>query len=147
MVDRGDAPDLAQIGAYADHAAAGDLYRVSDLLSIPVQADFVPELSRAGEVNRVQYGMPFAASTRLLFYNKKLFVKAGISRPPTTWNQLAADARALKSAGVTTPYALPLGPEEAQAETPQWLLSGGGGYTDSIGNYDLDSVENVATFG
>lgn len=147
MVDRGEAPDLAQIGAYADHAAAGDLYRASDLLSIPVQADFVPELSRAGEVNRVQYGMPFAASTRLLFYNKKLFAEAGISRPPTTWKQLAADARALKDAGVKTPYALPLGPEEAQAETLQWLLSGGGGYTDSIGNYDLDSVENIATFG
>ena len=146
MADRGDAPDLAQIGAYADYAAAGKLYRVSDLLSIPVQADFVPELSRAGEVDRVQYGMPFAASTRLLFYNKKLFAKAGISRPPKTWNQLAADAHALRTAGVSTPYALPLGPEEAQAETLQWLLSGGGDYTDSIGDYDLDSVENVATF-
>lgn len=147
MVDAGDAPDLAQIGAYADYAAADKLYRASDLLSIPVQADFVHELSQAGELNRVQYGMPFAASTRLLFYNKKLFAKAGISHPPTTWEQLAADARALKSAGVTTPYALPLGPEEAQAETLQWLLSGGGGYSDSIGNYDLDSAENVATFG
>jgi multiple sugar transport system substrate-binding protein len=28
----------------------------------------------------------------------------------------------------------------------QWLLSGGGGYTDDIGTYTLDSTENVSTF-
>lgn len=45
------------------------------------------------------------------------------------------------------PYALPLGPEEAQAETMQWLLSGGGGYTDTnVGTYGIDSAENVETF-
>ncbi|WP_371277199.1 hypothetical protein [Streptomyces albidoflavus] len=37
------------------------------------------------------------------------------------------------------PYALPLGPEEAQAETLNWLLSGGSGYTDDLGSYTLDS--------
>ena len=44
------------------------------------------------------------------------------------------------------PYALPLGSEEAQAETMQWLLSGGGGYTENLGtSYGIDSAENVAT--
>ena len=41
MVDAGDAPDMAQIGAYADYAAKGQLYRADDLLSIRTQADFV----------------------------------------------------------------------------------------------------------
>lgn len=93
----------------------------------------------------MQYGIPFAASTRVLFYNKTLFAKAGIT-PPTTWSELAADAKALKDEGVKYPYALPLGPEEAQAETMQWLLSGGKGYTDDIGTYTIDSAENVQTF-
>ncbi|MCW7942441.1 ABC transporter substrate-binding protein [Streptomyces hygroscopicus] len=145
MVAAGNAPDLAQIGAYADYAAAGELYQADDVLSIPAQADFLSELSDAGKVKRVQYGMPFAASTRLLFYNKTLFSDAGIT-PPTTWSELAADARALKAKGVKFPYALPLGPEEAQAETMQWLLSGGDGYLDGFGSYNLDSTQNVATF-
>ncbi|WP_079102374.1 extracellular solute-binding protein [Streptomyces sp. TP-A0356] len=145
MVAAGDAPDMAQIGAYADYAAAGRLYRADEVLSIPSQADFASELSDAGKVNRVQYGMPFAASTRLLFYNRTLFSEAGIT-PPTTWSELAADARALKAKGVKFPYALPLGPEEAQAETMQWLLSGGDGYLDGFGSYNLDSTQNVATF-
>ncbi|MEU2712421.1 extracellular solute-binding protein [Streptomyces sp. NPDC007205] len=148
MVAAGHAPDLAQIGAYADYAAAGKLYPASELLSIRTQADFLSQLSDAGQWNHTQYGIPFAGSTRVLFYNKTLFTKAGIT-PPTTWDELAADARALKAKGVKYPVALPLGPEEAQAETMQWLLSGGNGgtgYTDDIGTYTIDSAPNVNTF-
>ncbi len=145
MVADGEAPDLAQIGAYADYAAQDKLYSADDVLSIPTQADFLAPLSKAGVVNRVQYGMPFAASTRLLFFNEKLFKSAGIT-PPESWSELQAAAKKLKSRGVKIPYALPLGPEEAQAETYQWLLSGGGGYTDNVGSYDFDSKQNVDTF-
>jgi multiple sugar transport system substrate-binding protein len=143
-VAAGDAPDMAQIGAYADYAAKGELYKVDDLLSIPVEANFLSQFTDAGQLDLTQYGMPFAASTRLLFYNKTLFAKAGLT-PPGTWSELAADARALKAEGVKFPYALPLGPEEAQAETMQWLLSGGDGYTDDVGTYTIDSAQNVRT--
>ncbi|MEU3887783.1 extracellular solute-binding protein [Streptomyces sp. NPDC029041] len=145
MVAAGDPPDMAQIGAYADYAAKNQLYKADDLLSIPVQADFVGQLASAGQVKGVQYGMPFAASTRVLFYNKTLFAKAGIT-PPESWKDLAAGAEALKAEGVKYPYALPLGPEEAQAETMQWMLSGGGGYTDSVDSYAIDSPQNIDTF-
>ncbi|MBV2354709.1 extracellular solute-binding protein [Streptomyces sp. J2-1] len=146
MVAAGHAPDLAQIGSYADYAAAGKLYEVSDLLSIRTQADFVAQLADAGRWKYAQYGIPFAASTRVLFYNKTLFADAGLT-PPADWSQLASDAAVLKSRGVKFPYALPLGPEEAQAETMQWMLSGGGnGYTDDIGTYTIDSPQNVNTF-
>ncbi|WP_345621712.1 ABC transporter substrate-binding protein [Streptomyces ziwulingensis] len=145
LVDAGRAPDMAQIGSYADYAAKDLLYRADDLLSIPTQANFVSQLATAGQVKGVQYGLPFAASTRVLFYNKTLFAKAGIT-PPESWEDLAEAARALKAQGVKYPYALPLGPEEAQAETMQWLLSGGGGYLDTVGTYGLDSARNVDTF-
>ncbi|MFI1731357.1 extracellular solute-binding protein [Streptomyces acidicola] len=146
MVAAGKAPDMAQIGSYAEYAARNQLYETGQLLSIPVQADFLPQLSDSGKVRRVAYGMPFAASTRVLFYNKKLFADAGITDTPQTWNDLAEDAAALKANGVKTPFALPLGPEEAQAETMQWLLSGGAGYTDGVGSYKLDSDANIETF-
>lgn len=143
LVKDGHAPDLAQIGAYADYAAKDQLYSADQLLSIPTQADFTAE---AGEYKRVQYGMPFGASTRRLFYNKKLFSQAGITSPPASWDDIAHDAQLLKARGVKMPFALPLGPEETQAETMQWMLSGGGGYTDSIGKYTIDSPENVKAF-
>ncbi|MDP5313680.1 ABC transporter substrate-binding protein [Streptomyces poriferorum] len=145
MVKDGKAPDIAQIGAYADYAKAGKLYSADEMLSIPTQANFLPKLADAGRVSRIQYGLPFVASTRLLFYNKDLFSQAGL-KAPRTWGDIASDAGALKQRGVTYPFALPLGQEESQAETMMWMLSGGGGYTDDVGSYDIDSEENVRTF-
>ncbi|WP_314174954.1 ABC transporter substrate-binding protein [Streptomyces winkii] len=148
MVAAGRPPDVAQIGAYADFAAQHRLYSAREVLSIPVQADFLPALAEAGEVRRVQYGMPFVASTRLLFYNKTLFAAAGLDpgAPPRTWGQLAHAAERLKAAGVKIPYGLPLGPEEAPAEALMWILSGGGSYTDKVGNYTIDAAANIKTF-
>ncbi|MFF9016419.1 ABC transporter substrate-binding protein [Streptomyces sp. NPDC014870] len=146
MVKAGQAPDIAQIGAYADYAAAGELYSADELLSVPVQANFLAPLVAAGEHKRTQYGLPFAASTRLLFFNQDLFDEAGISKPPTSWDELAAAARKLKAKDVKYPFALPLGPEEAQAETLMWLLAGGDGYTDGSDRYRIDSEQNIKTF-
>ncbi len=145
MVEAGDAPDIAQIGAYADYAAGDKLYPVDELLSIPVQANLLAPLAEAGEVGRVSYGIPFVASTRLLFYNQTLFNRAGVE-PPKTWDEIESAAKALKQRGVKYPFALPLGNEEAQAETMMWMLSNGGGYTDSVGSYTIDSVQNIEAF-
>ncbi|MHC3532589.1 extracellular solute-binding protein [Streptomyces sp. DT7] len=145
MVKAGKAPDIAQIGAYADYAKAGKLYSADQMLSVRTQANFLPVLADAGRVSQIQYGLPFVASTRLLFYNKKLFGQAGLDAPKT-WSDIAGDAAALKQRGVKFPFALPLGQEESQAETLMWLLSGGGGYTDDVGSYNIDSEENIKTF-
>lgn len=146
MVKRGEAPDIAQIGAYADYVKDDKLYSADELLNIPTQANFLGQLADAGKVNRVQYGLPFVASTRLLFYNEKLFSEAGLDAP-RTWADIESDAAALKAKGVPTPFALPLGSEEAQAETMMWLLSGGGGYTETADDsYSIDSTQNVDTF-
>ncbi|MDT9682018.1 extracellular solute-binding protein [Streptomyces sp. TRM76323] len=145
MVERGEAPDLAQIGAYADYAHEGKLYPVDTLVSVPTQANFLPMLRQAGEVDRVQYGLPFGASTRMLFFNEELFDKAGAA-PPADWDGLRTAARKLEAKGVKFPFALPLGSEESQAETMMWLLGGGGGYRDTTGTaYQIDSPANVQT--
>ncbi|MEV6311591.1 extracellular solute-binding protein [Streptomyces sp. NPDC051840] len=145
MVKADEAPDIAQIGAYADYAEAGKLYTADQMLAIRTGSNFLPSLTDAGKVDGDIYGLPFVASTRLLFYNKGLFAKAGLGAPQT-WDDIESDAAALKQRGVTYPFALPLGQEESQAETLMWLLSGGGGYTDDVGNYDIDSPANIATF-
>jgi multiple sugar transport system substrate-binding protein len=146
MVKAGKAPDIAQIGSYADYAAEGRLYSADDIFPISMQADFIPSLVSAGSVHRVQYGIPWASSSRLFFYNKTLFKEAGIKRAPATWADVAHDAAKLKDHGVKVPYGLPLGTEEAQAESLMWMLGASGGYTDSVGGYTFDSIENVAAF-
>ncbi|MCX5557425.1 extracellular solute-binding protein [Streptomyces sp. NBC_00038] len=143
LVKQGRAPDVVQTGSYAEYASEGLLYSADELLSIAVQGSFAPSLTEAGQVQRTQYGLPFTASTRLLYYNKDLFARADLE-PPTTWDELVAAAEVLKAWGVKYPIAVPLGPEEAEAETLTWLLAGDGGYTQG-GTYTLTSDANVST--
>ena len=146
MVKDGHAPDIAQIGSYASYAAAGQLYSADDLFTVSEQADFLPALADAGSVDRVQYGIPWVSSSRMFFYNKKLFDHAGISKAPKSWDDVEHDAKLLKADGVKDPYGLPLGTEEAQAEALLWMLGNDGGYTDSVGSYTFDSAANIDTF-
>jgi multiple sugar transport system substrate-binding protein len=48
------------------------------------------------------YGLPIAASARAMYYNKELFEKAGIAKPPATWTELQDDARKIKALGSGT---------------------------------------------
>ncbi|MEU9860632.1 extracellular solute-binding protein [Streptomyces sp. NPDC047971] len=145
MVEEGNAPDVALMGAYSDFAAQDRLYAASEVLSIRAEANFLPPLADAGSVDGTLYGLPFVASSRLLFYNEELFEEAG-AEPPKTWSDLKDAAVALKDEGVLYPYALPLGPEEAHAEALIWELSNGGGYTDTNGRYSIASERNTQTF-
>ncbi|MGW0401867.1 ABC transporter substrate-binding protein [Streptomyces sp. NPDC003002] len=145
MVKAGNAPDIALMGSYSDFAAQGKLYSADELLSVTTEANFLQPLAEAGSFRSTLYGLPFVASSRLLFYNQGLFAKAGVSAPKT-WSELKSAAKALKDKGVKFPYAMPLGPEEAHAEAMIWELSNGGGYADSSGNYSLASDQNIHTW-
>jgi raffinose/stachyose/melibiose transport system substrate-binding protein len=45
-------------------------------------------------------GVPVDETGFFMFYNKKLFAQAGLSGPPTTWQQLLSDCATLKSKGI-----------------------------------------------
>jgi raffinose/stachyose/melibiose transport system substrate-binding protein len=45
--------------------------------------------------------MPLEDQFYIGFYNKALFAKAGLKKPPTTWNELYSDCAKLKAKGIT----------------------------------------------
>jgi multiple sugar transport system substrate-binding protein len=145
MVQNGQEPDIAQ--GSADYAGVTDkVYPVTQILDTTTQANLLKSFADQGKVNGTEYGIPYTSSARALFYNKDLFTKAGISAPPTTWDEYKADADKLKAAGVAEPSCIPFGSEEAQAETLLWELGDGGGFVDSSGNWALNSQADVDTF-
>ncbi|MFI6151246.1 extracellular solute-binding protein [Kitasatospora sp. NPDC051170] len=147
MIQSGNVPDVLQTGGYADKVADDLLYKAEDVLSSGTRADFLDSFTEAGKVKGVQYGIPFVSSARAFFYNKALFQQAGIPQPPTTWEEVRKDAELLKAkAPGVTPYALPLGPEEAQGESMIWELGNGGGPTAKDGTYALNSQADIDTF-
>lgn len=135
-------PDILNIDAFAGFAADDLLYPAKDVVSAKTLDDFQPAFNKNASIDGTQYGLPFIASARALFYNKADFSKAGISAPPKTWAEFEEDAGKLKAVGVT-PYGMPLGSEEAQAETAIWFYGAGGGYGDPK-KLTIDSPENVA---
>jgi multiple sugar transport system substrate-binding protein len=106
--------------------------------------NLLPAFKAQGTYNGVQYGMPFTTSSRTLFYNKKLFTQAGIASAPQTWADVEADAAKITKLG-DIGFGLPLGSEEAEAESLLWMLGDGGGY-QTAGKYTINSAPNLAAF-
>ncbi|MDF5751576.1 extracellular solute-binding protein [Spongiactinospora sp. TRM90649] len=146
MVQNGQVPDILQTGDYSGFVKDGLLHKVDEIVSPNVQQDLLTKFADFGKVDGTAYGLPFVSSARALYYNTELFDKAGITEPPKTWDELKAAAEKLKSAGVSQPFGLPLGQEEAQAESFLWFLGAGGGYKDTAGKWAINSPQNVEAF-
>lgn len=142
MIQNKQYPDITEGDYFSNYAQDGLLYPASDVLSDP--GNLLPAFKAQGTYNGTQYGMPFTTSSRTLFYNKKLFTQAGISSAPQTWADVEADAAKIKAQG-NIGFGLPLGAEEAQAESLLWMLGDGGGY-QTDGKYTINSAPNVAAF-
>lgn len=137
-------PDILNLNKFADFAEEDLLYKADEVLSQQVRDDFVPSFAENSKFEDSQYGLPFIASARLLFYNKDLFKKAGVSEPPKTWDDLKAAAEKIKAKG-DIGYGMPLGKEEAQGEFQLWMNGNGGHWVDETGKWTIDTPENVAT--
>jgi multiple sugar transport system substrate-binding protein len=87
------------------------------------------------------YGVPWGGiATKFLFYNKKMFAKAGIKGAPKTWDQVAADAKILKAKGIVKyPYVA----SWAQSES---LVSDWAQMAGAFGAKSLMTPSGTATF-
>ncbi len=135
-------PDVTEGDYFSTYAQEGLLYSADQVLSNP--SNLLPVFAKQGSYNGKQYGLPFTTSSRTLFYNKKLFQQAGITSAPQTWADVQADAAKIKAQGKVG-FGLPLGSEEAQAESLLWFLGNGGNYQDASGGWTINSAQNVET--
>jgi multiple sugar transport system substrate-binding protein len=142
MIQNKQYPDITEGDYFSNYAKDGLLYSASDVLSNP--GNLLPAFKAQGTYNGTQYGMPFTTSSRTLFYNKKLFTQAGITSAPQTWANVESDAAKITKLG-DVGFGLPLGAEEAQAESLLWMLGDGGGY-QTAGKYTINSAANVSAF-
>jgi len=147
-VQGGKAPDIMNGGPFAGFAADDLLYPVSDVTSDATRDDFQKSFVESASVGDTQYGLPLIASSRTLFVNNDLLEQAGVEAPKT-WDELLAAGKAINALGLpsTYGYGMPLGSEEAQAESAIWFMGGGGTFGDAD-KISIDTPENLeaATF-
>ena len=131
-VQSGDAPDILNIDAFAGFAADDLLYEAGDVLSEDTAADFQDSFVENASIDGEQYGLPLIASARTLFANTDLMRQAGVGEAPKTWDELLdASKKISELGGGVSGYGMPLGSEEAQAETSIWAFGNGAGWGDS----------------
>jgi multiple sugar transport system substrate-binding protein len=145
MIQNNQPPDVLNLNTFSSYARDGLLYPADDVLSPQTRADFLPAFAHGGEFRGTLYGFPILASARAFFYNKQLFARAGVAAPPRTWNELVTAAASIRdSAPGLIGYALPLGPEEAQAEWSIWMWNNGGDWKAGE-RWAINSDRNVRT--
>ncbi|MEV4202949.1 extracellular solute-binding protein [Micromonospora globbae] len=104
-----DPPDIFQAwggGEMREQVEADYLKDITDQVKTEVA-----DMGSAAEIWQVdgkQYGLPFRMGIEGVWYNKDLFAKAGITAPPTTFEELNAAVTKLKAINVT-PIALGAG--------------------------------------
>ncbi|HSX68890.1 extracellular solute-binding protein [Nocardioides sp.] len=90
------APDIlrAEVAWVPEFAAAGHLYAL-DGTDVLEKNDYLETALSSNVYEGKTYGVPQVTDTLGLMYNKKLFKQAGITDAPTTWEEVAADAKLL----------------------------------------------------
>ena len=93
------APDIlrAEVAWVPEFASLGYLYALDGTPALEDADDYFETPMSANQFDGKTYGVPQVTDSLALLYNKKLFEQAGIDSPPTTWDEVAEDAKLLKS--------------------------------------------------
>lgn len=116
-------PTIAQVQLTweTEYYNNGLLQPLDQLISPDTISDLLPIFKDDNSYDGKLVSVPFNKSDYVLYYNTDAFAKAGIQNPPTTWEELEADAKKL-----TTPDMKGFG-MQASYYTFEMLLNQAGG--------------------
>ena len=100
------APDVVNLNpSFASQLAARNAWLDLDT-KVPATArqEYLPNIWDASTINGKSFGIPWYLTTEVTIYNTELLKKAGITKPPTTYTELAQAAKQIKDK--TGKYAL-----------------------------------------
>ena len=143
-VAAGELPDMAQMGS----TMMGEFIELDALEPVDEKTfkkdDFFPAAWEGGVKEGKAYAVPWYVDARGLYYRTDLAKKAGVEKPPATWKDLRALAKAYQDKGGTE-----WGIYNQPANIGTWqtwlgfLYSAGGTLIDDSGKPALDSPESV----
>lgn len=113
LIQLSEATTVTAIYKYKDY-----LYFLDDLMQ-DYKTDFdasvfiAPVASYYESLDGKLYSFPFNASTPVLWYNKDLFLKAGVKKLPTTWQDMVEVGEQLQANGVECGFTV---------SYPSWIL-------------------------
>jgi multiple sugar transport system substrate-binding protein len=149
----GNPPDVAYVDASStsDFASRGALVNLDNYISrssIVKPDDYVDAFKTFVTYDGHMWGLPIDGESTGLFYRTDLFKAAGISGPPTTWDEFLADAQKLTDPAKKQYGYEVFAPEAAYYWYP-WLYQAGGDLLSADGKdvvFDSPEAQKAADF-
>jgi multiple sugar transport system substrate-binding protein len=149
----GSGPDIAtpdyNVGTIRQYISNGLLAPIDQLLGngsnqIPASV-LPPAIKSAFTVKGHLYAAPANWATLELYYNKAMFAKAGITKPPATMAELESDAVKLtvKSGSTVKQYGIAIADHATIAMWPVLIWANGGDIQTANGCSALDTPQTV----
>ncbi len=132
---------------YAEFADAGYIWDVSDKITQEMKDNIFEAAWDITTVGGKVYGMPWLLDEKYFFYNQDLLTQAGFSQPPTTWEEMIEQAKAIKEQGIAE-YPIVWSWGQAEAAICDWvtlLYGNGGSLVDDAGNPTFNDQAGVET--
>lgn len=97
-------PDVVYMdyNAVQQFAVSNELRNLADFGFNTIAKDYTDSSLAAVSSNGKHYALPISAGPMVMFYNTKVFAKAGIEEPPATWEDFELDAHKIAALGKDT---------------------------------------------
>lgn len=146
-VSAGTAPDVVNLNPdFASQLAGKQAWLpLDDRVPAETKASYLDKIWQANTLDGESFGLPWYLTTRVTLYNTELFEAAGITAPPTTYEELATAAQQIKDATGKYAFFISFVPEDA-ADVLQSFVQMGVPLVDEQGNAAFNTPEGKVVF-
>ncbi|MFM7575765.1 MAG: ABC transporter substrate-binding protein [Microcystaceae cyanobacterium] len=146
-VSANTAPDVVNLNPlFASQLAAKNAWlSLNDQVDPTIQAQYLPKMWEANSLDGSTFGLPWYLTTRITIYNQDLLKKAGISKPPATYEELAQVAKTVKDKTGKYAFFITFSPGDS-AEALESLVQMGVTLVDDKGQAAFNTPAGKAAF-
>lgn len=141
------APDVVNLNpGFASQLATRNAWLdLNSKLSSEIQQQYLPKIWQASSLDGKSFGIPWYLTTRVTIYNQDLLKKAGIEKPPATYQELAAVAEQVKAKTGKYAFFVTLVPGDS-AEVLESFVQMGVPLVDAQGKAAFNSAKGIQAF-
>jgi putative chitobiose transport system substrate-binding protein len=141
------APDVVNLNPdFAAQLAGKNAWlELDSKIDAKVRNQYLPNIWKASTLNDKSFGIPWYLTSRIAIYNSELLKQAGLSKPPSTYAELATAAKAIKEKTGKFAFFMTAVPEDS-GEMLESFVQMGVKLIDAQGRAAFNSPEGKAAF-
>lgn len=140
-------PDVVNLNpSFASQLAArGAWLDLDGKVPADVQQQYLPKIWQASVLNGKSFGVPWYLTSRIAIYNSDLLKKAGVAKPPATFQELVKTAQVVKEKTGKYAFFATLVPEDS-GEVLEMFVQDGVDLVDGQGKAAFNTPKGKAMF-